>query len=57
MKIHHRWHNDVDDVHTNLDLDRTKLSSFFIYVPRFSLYWMGVSPVALLAKRGDAWSM
>ncbi|CAJ1364970.1 unnamed protein product [Effrenium voratum] len=53
MKIHHRWHNDVDDVHTNLDLDRTKLSSFFVYVPRFSLYWMGISPVAFLAKRGE----
>ncbi|CAE7322488.1 unnamed protein product [Symbiodinium natans] len=53
MKIHHRWHNDVDDVHTNLDLDRTKLSSFFIYTPRFSLYWMGISPVALLAKRKE----
>jgi len=53
MKIHHRWHNDVDDVHTNLDLDRTKLSSFFIYTPRFNLYWMGISPVALLAKRRE----
>lgn len=26
---------------------------FFIYVPRFSLYWTGVSPVALLAKRNE----
>mmetsp|Transcript_81207 Transcript_81207/g.143199 ORF Transcript_81207/g.143199 Transcript_81207/m.143199 type:complete len:435 (-) Transcript_81207:115-1419(-) len=53
MKIHHRWHNDVDDVHTNLDLDRTKLSSFFIYVPRFTLYWMGLSPFALFVKRKE----
>jgi len=56
MKIHHRWHNDVDDVHTNLDLDRTVLSSFFIYTPRFTLYWTGLSPLALLVKRKE-WSL
>eukprot|EP00928_Gymnodinium_smaydae_P013501 TRINITY_DN14920_c0_g1_i4.p1 TRINITY_DN14920_c0_g1~~TRINITY_DN14920_c0_g1_i4.p1 ORF type:complete len:639 (-),score=123.46 TRINITY_DN14920_c0_g1_i4:454-2370(-) len=53
MKIHHRWHNDVDDVHTNLDLDRTNPLSFFLYVPRFTLYWTGVSPLALFYKRGE----
>eukprot|EP00933_Yihiella_yeosuensis_P066572 TRINITY_DN7090_c0_g2_i1.p1 TRINITY_DN7090_c0_g2~~TRINITY_DN7090_c0_g2_i1.p1 ORF type:complete len:439 (-),score=44.34 TRINITY_DN7090_c0_g2_i1:125-1441(-) len=52
-KIHHRWHNDVDDVHTNLDLDRTKLESFLIYVPRFTFYWTGLSPLALLSKRRE----
>jgi len=55
-KIHHRWHNDVDDVHTNLDLDRTVPTSFLIYTPRFTLYWTGLSPAALLMKRGE-WTM
>eukprot|EP00050_Salpingoeca_kvevrii_P006064 m.287215 g.287215 ORF g.287215 m.287215 type:complete len:443 (-) comp11730_c0_seq1:335-1663(-) len=52
-KIHHRWHNDVDDVHTNLDLDRTDFYSFLVYVPRFTLYWMGVTPVLMFCKRGE----
>jgi len=56
MKIHHRWHNDVDDVHTNLDLDRTVLGSFLIYTPRFTLYWTGLSPAALLVKRKE-WAL
>jgi len=56
MKIHHRWHNDVDDVHTNLDLDRTVLGSFLIYTPRFTLYWTGLSPIALLWKR-EEWAL
>lgn len=45
-KIHHRYDNGLDDVHTNLDLDRSKFTSFVIYVPRFLLYWAGVSPLA-----------
>eukprot|EP00010_Vexillifera_abyssalis_P004494 CAMPEP_0201556106 /NCGR_PEP_ID=MMETSP0173_2-20130828/53160_1 /ASSEMBLY_ACC=CAM_ASM_000268 /TAXON_ID=218659 /ORGANISM="Vexillifera sp., Strain DIVA3 564/2" /LENGTH=473 /DNA_ID=CAMNT_0047968191 /DNA_START=242 /DNA_END=1659 /DNA_ORIENTATION=+ len=44
-KIHHRYDNGLDDVHTNLDLDRTKFLSFVIYVPRFLAYWSGVSPL------------
>lgn len=56
MKIHHRWHNDVDDVHTNLDLERTNPLSFFLYVPRFTLYWTGLSPLALFIKRGE-WAL
>mmetsp|Transcript_76462 Transcript_76462/g.231795 ORF Transcript_76462/g.231795 Transcript_76462/m.231795 type:complete len:528 (+) Transcript_76462:56-1639(+) len=53
MKIHHRWHNDVDDVHTNLDMDRTRFGSFLMYIPRFTLYWIGISPAALLIKRRE----
>lgn len=53
MKIHHRWHNDVDDVHTNLDLDRTNILSFLMYTPRFTLYWTGVTPLALFINRGE----
>lgn len=56
MKIHHRWHNDVDDVHTNLDIDRTNPLSFFLYVPRFTLYWTGLSPLALFIKRKE-WTL
>ena len=52
-KIHHRWHNDLDDVHTNLDLDRTQLTSFLIYLPRFALYWSGVTPLLLFLKRRE----
>jgi len=52
-KIHHRWHNDVDDIHTNLDLDRTVFRSFVMYIPRFALYWNSFGPLALLFKRGE----
>ena len=44
-KIHHQFHNALDDVHTNLDLDRTKPWSFVVYLPRFVLYWTGISPL------------
>lgn len=44
-KIHHRYDNGLDDVHTNLDLDRTKFSSYVIFVPRFLMYWAGFSPL------------
>lgn len=52
-KIHHRWHNDCDDVHTNIDLDRTVFSSYVLYWPRFFYYWTGVSPMVLFLKRGE----
>lgn len=53
VKIHHRWHNDVDDVHTNMDLDRTQFSSYIIYLPRFLFYWSGISPLVLFLKRRE----
>jgi len=53
MKIHHRWQNDVDDVHTNLDFDRTDPRSFLLFVPRFTLYWSGLSPLVLFVKRQE----
>merc|ERR1712232_45777 len=40
-------HNDVDDIHSNLDLDRTEFLSFVQWIPRFTLYWTGVGPLAL----------
>eukprot|EP00929_Paragymnodinium_shiwhaense_P030283 TRINITY_DN17187_c0_g1_i1.p1 TRINITY_DN17187_c0_g1~~TRINITY_DN17187_c0_g1_i1.p1 ORF type:complete len:469 (+),score=79.21 TRINITY_DN17187_c0_g1_i1:101-1507(+) len=52
-KIHHRWHNDVDDIHTNLDLDRTDPLQFVKWIPRFSIYWTGIGPLALFMKRGE----
>ena len=52
-KIHHRWHNDTGDVHTNMDVDRTVPSSFVLWIPRFVAYWMGISPVILFWKRGE----
>ena len=52
-KIHHRFDNGLDDVHTNLDLDRTKFKSFVIYVPRFMLYWAGVSPLVHFIVRKE----
>jgi len=48
-KIHHRYDNGLKDVHTNLDLDRTKLWSFLTYVPRFGAYWSGFSPIWFFA--------
>mmetsp|Transcript_8934 Transcript_8934/g.27658 ORF Transcript_8934/g.27658 Transcript_8934/m.27658 type:complete len:446 (-) Transcript_8934:60-1397(-) len=52
-KIHHRWHNDLEDVHTNLDLDRTQFRSFLIYLPRFAVYWTGISPLLLFVQRRE----
>lgn len=53
VKIHHRWHNDVDDVHTNIDLDRTVFNSFILYLPRFFCYHTGISPLVLFLKRRE----
>ena len=52
-KIHHAYDNDLDDVHTNLDLDRSKFSSFILYMPRFALYWSGLSPLVKFAQKGQ----
>ena len=53
-KIHHRWHNDTGDVHTNMDVDRTAgISSFVLWFPRFLLYWVGLSPCFLFWKRRE----
>jgi hypothetical protein len=52
-KIHHRWHNDCDDVHTNIDLDRTVFYSYVQFLPRFFYYWTGVSPMVLFLKRRE----
>jgi len=42
-KIHHRYNNELDDVHTCYDLDRTEPWSFMLYFPRFGAYWCGFS--------------
>ena len=52
-KIHHRWHNDNGDVHTNMDLDRTSITSYVLYLPRFVAYWTGISPIVLFWSRGE----
>lgn len=52
-KIHHRWHNDTGDVHTNMDFDRTSFKSYILYLPRFLAYWTGVSPAILFWSRGE----
>jgi hypothetical protein len=49
-KIHHRYDNQLEDVHTNLDLDRSKFSSFVVYLPRFAFYWLGISPLHFFVK-------
>uniref|UniRef100_A0A7S2HBV5 Fatty acid desaturase domain-containing protein n=2 Tax=Helicotheca tamesis TaxID=374047 RepID=A0A7S2HBV5_9STRA len=53
LKIHHRWHNDTGDVHTNMDVDRTEFKNYVLYLPRFLLYWIGISPMALFWHRGE----
>ncbi len=50
-KIHHAYDNDLDDVHTNLDLDRSRAISFLYYVPRFALYWAGITPLVKFAQK------
>jgi len=52
-KIHHRYDNQLDDVHTNLDLDRSKLWSFIVYLPRFAFYWIGVSPLRFFVQNKE----
>jgi hypothetical protein len=52
-KIHHKHENGLDDTHTNLDLDRRRLSSFIIYAVRFLLYWTGVSPLVHFITHGE----
>merc|ERR1712224_168251 len=37
----------------NLDLDRTEFLSFVQWIPRFTLYWTGVGPLALFIKRRE----
>eukprot|EP00730_Choanoeca_flexa_P007079 TRINITY_DN12276_c0_g2_i2.p1 TRINITY_DN12276_c0_g2~~TRINITY_DN12276_c0_g2_i2.p1 ORF type:complete len:484 (+),score=102.14 TRINITY_DN12276_c0_g2_i2:130-1452(+) len=55
-KIHHRYDNGLDDMHTNLDLDRSKTISLLIYFPRFWLYWSGISNTIFFLSRG-MWSL
>lgn len=55
-KIHHRFDNGLDDAHTNLDLDRTKLSSLFVYIPRFAGYWSGLSCTGFFLARRE-WAL
>ena len=52
-KIHHRWHNDTGDVHTNMDFDRSQFGSFVLYLPRFVGYWTGITPLILFWSRGE----
>jgi hypothetical protein len=52
-KIHHAYDNDLDDVHTNLDLDRSRPISFLYYVPRFALYWAGLTPLVKFAQKSQ----
>lgn len=54
-KIHHAYDNDLDDVHTNLDLDRSEPTAFIYYMPRFALYWSGIRCVrrVLASCRGS----
>lgn len=52
-KIHHRWHNDTGDVHTNMDLDRTLFYSYILYLPRFLGYWSGCTPAILFYSRRE----
>lgn len=59
-KIHHRFLNGLEDVHTCYDLDRTEPSSFLIYLPRFGAYWSGISVLWYFLKTKEykhAWSM
>jgi len=42
-KIHHHYNNQLDDVHTCYDLDRSEPLSFLVYLPRFAAYWSGIS--------------
>eukprot|EP01126_Amoeba_proteus_P067482 TRINITY_DN997_c0_g1_i1.p1 TRINITY_DN997_c0_g1~~TRINITY_DN997_c0_g1_i1.p1 ORF type:complete len:322 (-),score=53.12 TRINITY_DN997_c0_g1_i1:59-1024(-) len=52
-KIHHRYNNQLDDVHTCYDLDRSDPWSFLVYLPRFAAYWCGVSVFWFFAGRQE----
>jgi len=53
-KIHHRYDNGLDDVHTTLDLDRRSPWTFVAYLPRFMAYWSGLSCVWFFFCKGKA---
>ena len=36
-----------------MDFDRTVLSSYIMYLPRFTAYWTGISPIILFWSRGE----
>jgi hypothetical protein len=55
-KIHHRYDNGLDDMHTNLDLDRSRNYSLLLYMPRFFLYWSGFSCFFFFLSR-QMWSL
>ena len=52
-KCHHRHDNMLDDVCTNLDLDRSKPWSFVIYFPRFAAYWTGFGMIPYFGSRKE----
>lgn len=52
-KIHHRFLNGLEDVHTCYDLDRSKPISFLIYLPRFGSYWAGISVLWYMLKNKE----
>ena len=52
-KLHHRFTNQIDDPHTNIDLDRSNPLSFVEYFPRFLLYWSGIGPVIYCIQKSN----
>lgn len=52
-KIHHQYSNQLLDVHTCYDLDRSEPFSFLIYLPRFAAYWSGFSVAWYFLRRGE----
>lgn len=51
QRIHHKFDNQPGDVTCTLHLDRTKASSWFVYLRQFALYWSGISIVIYFVKR------
>lgn len=52
-KIHHRYDNGLDDLHTNLDLDRSDPYSLLVYFPRFSGYWSGIGCALVFTSKRE----
>ncbi|KAI8905424.1 fatty acid desaturase family protein [Gorgonomyces haynaldii] len=52
-KDHHRFDNGPEDMSTTLDLDRSKTTSFFVYLARFSTIWTNCYPIYRFFKKQE----
>ena len=52
LRIHHKYDNSPDDLTSTVDYDRSRARSFLSYLPRFFLFWTGISIARHHYRRG-----